>query len=500
MPTIKLSAIYILLFILIGWPTILLAQQNEREPGKRKHKDQDKNNEQRMHPVFMTDIHKLIGNVIVGSPTDNSVTISFLAENGMNVWVEYGSTTKNLTEKTKVLKADSDSPIEFEISNLNNNSRYFYCIKYKKPEDSQPKTTAVFSFQTHRSESSSFTFGVQGDSHPERQGKMFSPDLYHITAQNVAASKPDFYFMMGDDFSIDHLIEKNEISTEKVDGIYLNQRQYVGEIACSSPLFLVNGNHEQAAKYLLDGNAENPAVLASNSRKKFYPLPSPSDFYSGDSEKVDHVGFLKDYYAFDWGDALFVVIDPYWHSDKAVDNVAGKKMKKQNEPWAMTLGLQQYNWFKTILDKSKARYKFVFCHHVLGSGRGGIENAKLYEWGGYNRHGEWEFDKMRPSFEMPIQPLMAKNHVSIFFQGHDHLFVRQELDGVIYQSVPNPADNTYTAFNADAYQSGDVLPNSGFLKVNVSAKEVKVEYIRSFLKADEKEMKNGDVAFSYTLK
>ena len=500
MPTIKNKAVYFLFFMLIGWVNILSAQQNEREPGKRKHQNQDQNNERRIRPVFLTDIHKLIGNVVVGSPTDHSVTISFLAEIEMSVWAEYGLNEEKLTEKTQIVKALSDAPIEFEINNLNRNSRYFYCVKYKKEEDSQPLKTPVNSFQTQRSENSSFTFGVQGDSHPERQGKMFNPDLYHITAQNVVASKSDFYVMMGDDFSIDHLIERDEISPEKVDEIYLNQRQYVGEIGCSSPLFLVNGNHEQSAKYLLDGSAENPAVLAANARKKFYPLPSPRDFYSGDTEKVEHVGLLKDYYAFEWGNALFVVIDPYWHSEKAVDNIAGLKMKKQNEPWAMTLGLLQYNWFKTTLENSKAKFKFVFCHHVLGSGRGGIENAKLYEWGGYNRRGEWEFDKMRAGFEIPIQPLMAKNHVSIFFQGHDHLFARQELDGVIYQSVPNPADNTYTAFNADAYQSGNVLPNSGFLKVNVSAKEVKVEYIRSFLKADEKEMKNGDVAFSYTLK
>jgi hypothetical protein len=37
---------------------------------------------------------------------------------------------------------------------------------------------------------------------------------------------------------------------------------------------------------------------------------------------------------------------------------------------------------------------------------------------------------------------------------HDHVFARQELDGVVSRSVPNPADNTYTAFNDDACRSG----------------------------------------------
>ena len=63
---------------------------------------------------------------------------------------------------------------------------------------------------------------------------------------------------------------------------------------------------------------------------------------------------------------------------------------------------------------------------------------------------------------------MAENHVTIFFQGHDHIFVRQELDGVIYQTLPEPANPFYTYENADAYQSGDKFPNSGHVRVTVS--------------------------------
>ena len=50
---------------------------------------------------------------------------------------------------------------------------------------------------------------------------------------------------------------------------------------------------------------------------------------------------------------------------------------------------------------------------------------------------------------------MAKYGVTIFFQGHDHLFAHQQLDGVTYQALPNPADYTYSAFNSDAYGRQD---------------------------------------------
>lgn len=275
----------------------------------------------------------------------------------------------------------------------------------------------------------------------------------------------------------------------------------MGNIGSNPPFFLVNGNHEQTAAYLLDGTSSSAPVLAANARNKYFPMPIPDDFYSGDKKIVDHIGLLKDYYAFEWGNALFVIIDPYWHSKIAVDGQPlEQNSKSKRDQWDITLGSEQYYWLKSTLEKTKAKYKFVFAHHVNGTGRGGTERAKYFEWGGYGQNGEWQFDKFRPGWEMPIHQLFVKNNVTIFFQGHDHLFARQILDGVVYQSVPNPADDTHTAFNRDSYQTGDILPNSGFLKITVYNNEVKVDYIRSYLKDNPSlgaEVKND---FTYTIK
>ncbi len=95
---------------------------------------------------------------------------------------------------------------------------------------------------------------------------------------------------------------------------------------------------------------------------------------------------------------------------------------------------------------------------------------------------------------------MVENGVTIFFQAHDHLFARQELDGVVYQSVPNPADDLYNVYNRQAYRSGDVLPNSGYLNVTVSPESVEVDYIRSYLPEHEVDgRRHGEVAYSYTV-
>ena len=160
----------------------------------------------------------------------------------------------------------------------------------------------------------------------------------------------------------------------------------------------------------------------------------------------------------------------------------------------------QYDWLKRTLETSTSKFKFVFAHHVNGTGRGGIERAKYFEWGGYGQNGQWQFDQFRPGWEMPIHQLFVKNKVTIFFQGHDHIFAKQELDGVIYQSVPNPADDTHTAFNKEAYVSGDILPNSGFLNITVNPGDVKVEYVRSYFMNNSQPNEDAKKSFSYTIK
>lgn len=133
-------------------------------------------------------------------------------------------------------------------------------------------------------------------------------------------------------------------------------------------------------------------------------------------------------------------------------------------------------------------------------GRGGVEVADTFEWGGRHQNGSLGFTQNRPGWPMPIHQLLVGTGVTIFFQGHDYLFARQELDGVAYQSVSNPADNTYTAFNDDAYRWGDVFPNAGYLRVRVAPDAVTVDDVRQFLPRDETpERVSGTVQFSYTL-
>lgn len=453
-----------------------------------------------------------LSNVILGRPTDSSIAISVLATEAQSAYVEYGVTKTSLNKKTSIFNLDPSTPQVIEITGLKANTKNYYRLRYKKATETTFATGKTNSFSTAKSLGKTFSFSVQGDTHPERAGKMFNAELYSVMMGNVAAQQPDFHILLGDDFSIDPLIDKGQANQASVENIYRTHRNWLSIAGASVPIFLVNGNHEQAAAYLLDGTTTNPAVLAGNARLKYYPLPAPNRFYTGDTYEIPNVGLPRDYYSWTWGDALFISIDPYWHSKQAVDNVAGVSADNTDKAggkgggsgkitnlWNVGIGDEQYAWLKKTLETSRAKYKFVFAHHVLGTGRGAVEVSTNYEWGGKDPKGQSTFAKERPNWELPIHDLMVKNGVSIFFQGHDHIFVTQERDGLIYQSMPNPADDTFSMFNEGAYLTGTKAPNSGHVRVTVTPAEAKVEYFLA-ARTQDSSRKNLSTAHSYTIK
>ena len=447
-------------------------------------------------------------NLILGRPSNSSIAISLMSTESISAGIEYGTNGKTFASKSATIQLTPNVPSVFDLKNLKSNTKYFYRIRFKSLNSSISSVSKTYYFQTQRSSGKNFSFSLHGDTHPERAGKMFNSELYYVTMGNVAAQNNDFHIMLGDDFSIDPLIGKGQATKENVEKIYRTQRDWLGVIGATTPIFLVNGNHEQGAQYLLDGSLTNPAVLAGNARNLYYPLPAPDNFYTGDQTNVPGVGQLRDYYSWSWGDAQFITLDPYWHSKSAVDNVAGIDQAavnkgagngKTKDLWQIGIGDEQYSWLKKTLESSKAKYIFVFAHHVMGTGRGAVEVSTDYEWGGRDPKGTTTFKEQRPNWELPIHDLMVKHKVSIFFQGHDHIFVTQERDGLIYQSMPNPADDTFSMFNSDAYKSGTKAANSGHVRVSVSTQEAKVEY---FLAARSKDTsrKNLDIAHSYFVK
>jgi hypothetical protein len=299
---------------------------------------------------------------------------------------------------------------------------------------------------------------------------------------------------LGDIFGDDHY--PFTITTAEIDALHKNYRPFLGAIAHSIPFYVCLGNHEgEMDYYLLKNPGNNLAHHSTYYRKYYYPNPYPNGFYSGNSDKEPFgIDMPENYYAWTWGDALFVVMDVYRDQCDTSAKPGG---------WAWTLGKPQYDWLKSTLEGSTAKHKLVFAHHVSGQGRGGIVQAKYYEWGGLDKNNTNTFATKRPGWAKPIHKLFVDNGVDIFFQGHDHVFAHEIMDGVTYQAVPMPSDSTYLIgklANADAYTS-DTLDGTGHIRVTVNDACIKVDYVKAYLPKDtlDGKRKNGEIAFSYTV-
>ncbi len=442
-----------------------------------------------------------IATELLGRPTDKSITINALARNDLEVYFEYGNAPSGYTSQTGVKQFPGGNPIEVVIDQLAPNTRYYYRMRFRQPGTAEFQAGVEHSFHTQRPRGSTFTFAVEADPHLDEQS---NPEIYRRTLQNILADNPDFLIDLGDNFMSDKIPEINPgtpINYQTIVDRHLLLRGYYDSICHSVPLFLVIGNHEGELGWELNGTAENVAVWATIARKSYYPNPAPDHFYTGSTAIENFVGLRENYYAFKWGDALFVVLDPYWYTTT--------KPGKSSDNWDWTLGEQQYHWFRQTLENSHAASKFVFCHQLVGGkdpeGRGGSEHARYYEQGGLNEDGSWGFDEKRPGWGKPIHQLMVENNVTVFFHGHDHFFAKQVLDGVVYQLVPQPSHPNYEKAGQASkygYITGSILPSSGHLRVSVSNSTVTVDYVRAYLPADENPTAgrvNGKVDYSYTI-
>jgi len=438
--------------------------------------------------TFYTDVPAHDFDIILGRPTGDSVTISVLAYAAMEGYVTYGTTAGELARKSGLLRFEAGLPQEVLLKDLVPDTQQYYRLHWRRLGADTFTSDAIRSFHTQRSPGASFTFTVQADSHLDSPE---APDLYARTLHSALNDAPDFHIDLGDTFMTD----KYRQDYTQASAQYLAQRYYFGLLCHSAPLFLVLGNHDGESGGRFNGAANSMSAWSNTMRTRYFPNPVPNDFYTGNARPLDPLGLLEDYYAWEWGDALFVVLDPNWFTTT--------RPRGGNEFWGRTLGQDQYRWLERTLETSGASFKFVFIHNLVGgadsSMRGGAEAAKYFEWGGHDMDGRFTFEEHRPGWSAPIHELLKRHGVDVVFHGHDHFFAHQELDGVTYQLVPQPSRtggrDAGRMASEYGYVTGDFLPSPGYLRIAIDGPTAKVSYISTRTKqstvAHEYEIKTG---------
>ena len=439
------------------------------------------------------------GKELLGRATDASVTVKIVPDQTILCYYEYGTESGNYSGQTDIQAAVMGEPHEVVIDGLSPNTRHYYRMVYNY-NDSGWIERPEFSFVTQRSPGESFTFTVTSDSHVNIM--LGNGATWTQTMSNVASDNPDFHLDLGDTFDMDS-VSPGQVAAAEAN--YLYQRQFFDLVGHSAAVYVMAGNHEQTEGWHRTGVIENSLpVLSINAMKKYYLNPVPDAFYSGNSETFDYIDddqLLGNYYAWEWGDALFVAIDPYWYTTTKpyTDTTGGGESPGgSNDRWDWTLGLDQFNWLKQTLEESDSAYKFVFAHHMVGGlqtyVRGGAVPAHMFEWGGYNADGTtWGFDSKRPGWGAdPVHQILMDNGVSAFFHGHDHQYAYEIRDGIVYQSMPAAgfSGSGFSIYNESNPYTEKVLPSPGHLRVSVSEEQATVDYVATT---------GGGVNYSYAI-
>jgi hypothetical protein len=423
-------------------------------------------------------------NILLAAPTDSSIKMLVFTPRSGAITVAYQSNLAMQDIQVAGGMVTPGVPKEIQLTGLKPNTRYTYKLSMQTMTGSVVSPT--YTFSTAKPAGSSFTFTLQADSHLDENSDLA---VYRQTLSNVLMDQPDFHIDLGDTF----MTEKHSqplsstlqaaANADIVNARYVYERNNFGLITHSVPLFLVNGNHDGELGWLLDGTANALPVWATSARQTYFANPKPDGFYLGDTLKDALTGDRASWYAWQWGDALFVVLDPYW-SSPAQSNKDG---------WNLTLGARQYQWLSKTLADSQANHKMVFIHNLVGGldgqMRGGIEAAPFFEWGGKNLDGSDGFATRRAGWELPIHNLLVKHKVKAVFHGHDHLYAKQDLDGIVYQTVPQPSaknfSNGATLARDYHYKSGEIQSSSGHMRIKVTPTQIGAEYVRSWLPSQE---------------
>lgn len=378
---------------------------------------------------------------LIGTPSSSSFSIALTSTSTVRAYIEYGYSKTVISGKTPFINIGKGTTQTLVVSNLRPNSTIYYRIKYALGTSLNYASLTQRTVKTSAAQQlSSSTFAVQADPHMDDNS---SAEVYEGTLKQIVAAAPAFLMDLGDIFMVDKLPNKTEANIrarfELMKGFY----QKLGNV----PLKICLGNH--------DGELGYSSFNTKKYRKEYFP---------------EQTGDLA-YYSFNGPDQLHIVLDPFTYTTKNPTSAG----------WEWTLGKSQYDWLVETLKNSKAPHKFIYIHHLLvgnQTSRGGVEIAHRNEWGGKNVDGSDGFELNRPGWGKPIHQLLIEHKVGFVFKGHDHLYVKQELDGIIYQTVPQPSHpGNKINVNQYGYTSGKGVGGSGFIKVSTSGNQVKVDFV-----------------------
>ena len=452
---------------------------------------------------------------LLGKPTNNSITINVIPASAIQYYYRYGTSAGNYTGQSATVDATAGQPSELTITGLSANTKYYYQMVYDgdgSVTDGDFETRTEHSFQTARAKGNSFVFSVTSDWHGN--GTAVWTD--------ILGEASDFDVDLGDTFMIDGAGVADAPSTTPTRTCADPPSWARSAFPAPSSWRPATMRTKRAGTWMTRRSvsawpASRPARRSSPRPPTAASTPATPTRWRGIDEATYGDELREDYYAWTWGDALFVVIDeyqytmnlPYAPDRRRRKRRFGRPATSGAGPWAgrSTTGSSRLSRTATPSTSSSSPTTCsagsTGASWASGAGyvRGGAEAAAFYEWGGKNASGNYIFDTKRPGWGEPIHQLFVENGVSAYFHGHDHQFAYETREGVVYQEVPSAGgmgsgfSGIYTQGNvttgvAAPYNTIKVIASgTGHLKIAVTSAKATVSYISS----------GGSNAYSYDI-
>jgi 3',5'-cyclic AMP phosphodiesterase CpdA len=397
---------------------------------------------------------QLLGAPLVFAPTSHGFGVSVVLEQGspasLGVRVRAAGARNWGDAAAPVVRAVDLA--EWRIDGLAAGARYDYEVVGCSVMGEAPLHAA--NVITQRPAGASFTFALISDTHIgadltfPNQG-----DEATLTAvsREIAAASPDFLVNLGDMLDYHQYgfnVPPPDAATARQ--AYVNYRGALGDLSGSAFHYPVIGGWDSES-----GCNTAAEIDRSRSQRLLYlPSPGPETDPEGGSP-------FEDYYAFAWGDALFVVLNVYTYTPSchflSID---------PGLPDDWTLGQTQLDWLRQTLANSRSKWKFLLVHHPVGGNAGDDADSAYGRGGGRAAHvGEQEI----------VHQMMRDYGVQLFFYGHDHVFTDMVVDGIHY-SLPGSAGAIWM-FTAAETGYTTFWPDSGWARVDVTSDDVHVRFV-----------------------
>ena len=257
------------------------------------------------------------GAELLALPKDTSITVNVILNSTIELNYEYGTTSGGpYPSSTSLSSCSGSESCNVVISGLTPNTQYFYHMKYHVTGETGWIIRSEHSFHTQRATEETFTFVVTSDTHSSMNTPYFNTSNYNKTLGYILADEPDLWIDVGDTPCLDFMD-----TYQKYYNGNLTFRNLISSVSGDIPIFRALGNHEQEMGWNLDDKtdtSQTQPVLAHNARMAVFPAPEPDEFYAGNEDdsltylEGDHL--RRDYYEWTWGDAQFIILDPYWYT------------------------------------------------------------------------------------------------------------------------------------------------------------------------------------------